>query len=104
MLNQMLRDVQGMSLMDFFYLRDEVWKAGEGDLRENNTVLLTADRSRVAELRTEADVASLKKDLDGMAAERVVYLGVLLAVLSRLPSAASLSPTQPHPGCSCSHV
>ncbi len=84
---RMLRNVQGMSLMDFFYLRDEVWKAGEGTLRENNTVLLTSEQTRVAELRTEADVASLKKTMGEMADERVVYLGMSLAVSSQPPGA-----------------
>ena len=72
--------LQGMSLMDFFYLRDEVWAAGEGTVRENNTVLLTSDESRITELRTEADVASLKTTLNEMADARVVYLGASFAL------------------------
>jgi len=60
-----------MSLMDFFYLRDRIWKAGTGDPRENNTLLLTG----IKELRTEADVAWVKRELDSMADEPVAYLG-----------------------------
>ena len=68
--------MQGMSLMDFFYLRDWIWKAGVGDPRENNTLLLTGPHSDVSELRTAADVAWLKRDLDKMRDEPVVYLGM----------------------------
>lgn len=70
--------VQGMSLMDFFHLRDQIWPAHTGDPTVNNTVLLEG----VKELRTEADVAWLKKDLDAMSTEPVVYLGnIALAYL-----------------------
>ena len=62
---------QGMSLMNFFYLRDHIWPAHAGDPTGNNTLLLEG----VRELRTEADVAWLKKDLDSMTEEPVVYLG-----------------------------
>ena len=85
MLRNMLHVLQGMSLMDFYYVRDQVWKAGEGDLRENNTILLQPEQSRFAELRTEADAALLKSSLDEMVSERVVYLGMFPAILSQLP-------------------
>ena len=54
--------------MDFFHLRDQVWPAHAGDPTVNNTVLLEG----IKELRTEADVAWLKKDLGAMAEEPVV--------------------------------
>ena len=67
--------VQGMSLMDFFYLRDWILGAGVGDPRENNTLLLSARQAALTELRTEADLAWLKQDLDRVSDEPVVYLG-----------------------------
>lgn len=76
-----------MSLMDFFYLRDWIWKADVGDPRENNTLLLTGPHSDVSELRTAADVAWLKRDLDKMRDEPVVYLGMYPS----LPHALSCS-------------
>ena len=57
--------------MDFFHLRDQIWPAHAGDPSENNTLLLEG----VRELKTEADMAWLKRDLESMAKERVVYLG-----------------------------
>ncbi len=62
--------------MNFFYLRDWIWKAGVGDPREDNTLLLREPHSDVSELRTAADVAWLKRDLDKMTNEPVVYLGM----------------------------
>ena len=63
--------MQGLSLMNFFHLRDQIWPAHVGDPRENNTLMLEG----VKELRTEADAAWLKKEMDSMSKEPVVYLG-----------------------------
>ncbi len=62
--------------MDFFHLRDQIWPARAGDPTENNTLLLEG----VRELKTEADMAWLKRDLDSMSKERVVYLGKISAI------------------------
>lgn len=67
--------VQGMNLMDFFHLRDRIWKAGAGDPQGNNTLFLGPEHAAIKELRTGADVDWLKPDLELMSAEPVIYLG-----------------------------
>ena len=67
--------MQGINLMDFFHLRDRIWKAGAGDPQGNNTLFLGPEHAAIKELRTGADVDWLKPDLELMSAEPVIYLG-----------------------------
>ena len=61
--------------MDFFHLRDRIWKAGAGTPQENNTLFLDRQHATIKELRTGADVDWLKPSLELMSAEPVIYLG-----------------------------
>ena len=61
--------------MDFFHLRDRIWKAGAGDARVNNTLFLGPEHAAIKDLRTRADVDWLKPDIELMSAEPVIYLG-----------------------------
>ena len=61
--------------MDFFHLRDRIWKAGAGNPQGNNTLFLGPEHAAIKDLRTRADVDWLKPDLELMSAEPVIYLG-----------------------------
>ena len=106
---------QGMSLLDFFYLRDTVLPAAKSQPSPGNTLLAPEPGEAVGKVRLAGkELDGLQAKLDAVAAEPVAYLGKSLFLTPccepgtsvstddpcKLPlSSISCLPSLPHPTC-----
>lgn len=88
---------QGMSLLDFFYLRDTVLPAARSQPSPANTLLAPDPGDAMTKLRlADKDLDGLQAKLDAVAAEPVAYLGKTSPhPCPLLPSLAQASLHQP---------